>query len=328
MGKNNVGKKNENMLRIRNMKVFEKEFISDNKNGCVLALGNFDGVHIGHKFLLEKAREYARQYNLDFGVYTFIKHPRLMYGKKHEMLSVLQEKLSFISTLGADFVYLEEFDEVKDFSPSEFVDMICEKFGAECTFCGENFTFGKMALGTEQTLLSLMEEKGKKSVTVQTLKVNGNTVSSTEIRRFLQDGDVEKAAMLLGEPYVFSSEIIQGAKLGRTLGFPTINQKIPTGKILPAYGVYCSVVIIDGKEYMGVTDIGVKPTVSEDERQILAETHIIDFDEDVYGKTVRIALLKRLRGEKKFRSLAELSESINENVQQTREYFKESENRK
>ena len=305
------------------MRIFEKEFNIDNKNGCVLALGNFDGVHKGHKLLLEKAREYARNNRIDFGVYTFLKHPKLMHGKNHEMLTTLQEKLSVFSQLEVDFVYLEEFEDVKDYSPHEFVEMLVKKFGAECTFCGENFTFGKGAAGNSDTLLTLMSEKGKNSVAVKTLKIDNSVVSSTQIRHFLHEGDTEKAMQLIGEPYGFVSRIIHGACLGKRLGFPTINQCIPNEKIIPAFGVYCSVVIIDGKEYMGVTNIGVKPTVSEDERQVLAETHIIDFDEDVYGKYAGVCLYKRLRGEKKFKNLSELTDNIAMCVENTIEYFKE-----
>ena len=246
-----------------------------------------------------------------------------MSGKQQEMLTTLQEKLSYLSYLGTDFVYLENFDDVKDMSPSEFVDSIVEKFNVMCTFCGENFTFGKQAVGTHDTLCNLMNEKGKKSVSVETLKIDGVSVSSTEIRRLLHEGNAERAKHFLGEPYSFVSQVIHGANLGNKLGFPTVNQHIPDEKIIPGYGVYCSVVIIDGKEYIGVTNIGVKPTVSDDERKILAETHILDFNDDVYGKYASVFLFKRLRGEKKFKTLFELTANIAENVKQTREYFKE-----
>lgn len=306
------------------MKIFEHEYKSENQKGCVLALGNFDGVHKGHKLLLDRAKEYASVNGLDFGIYTFVKHPKVLGGKKHELLMTVQTKLSFLDRAAcADFVYLEDFDEVKNYSPEEFVQYIIEKFDVKCTFCGENFTFGRMALGDSARLDELMSEKGRNSVAVETLKIDGLTVSSTEIRRLIHEGDAQKASELLLEPYGFTSEIIHGASLGKTLGFPTINQRIPDEVIIPAFGVYSTCVIIDGRELMGVTDIGVKPTVSQDERQVLAETYILDFDEDVYGKHATILICKRLRGEKKFKSLSELTESISENVKQTRDYFKE-----
>jgi riboflavin kinase/FMN adenylyltransferase len=240
------------------------------------------------------------------------------------MLSVLQEKLSFISMLGADFVYLEEFDEVKDFSPSEFVDMICEKFGAECTFCGENFTFGKMALGTEQTLLSLMEEKGKKSVTVQTLKVDGNTVSSTEIRRFLPDGDVEKAAMLLGRSYTVTAPVIGGRRLGRELGFPTINQHFFEGAAVPRRGVYAAAGSVDGKEYPAVTNVGVRPTVSGGSDVVTAETHIIGYSGDLYGRVLTVELLRFMRPERTFGGREELTAAVLADIKSAEKYYSEN----
>ena len=312
------------------MKIYENHFIKDENQGCVLALGNFDGLHKGHLFLLEKAKKYATENGLIFGIYTFSKHPKTMFGKRHEMIMTLQEKMSFLanSAVKPDFVYLEEFNAVKDFSPEEFADMIVEKFGVECTFCGENFTFGKGASGNSITLCKLMNDRGKNSVSVKPLEIDGVVVSSTEIRGFLHDGFADKAAEFLAEPYSFTTQILHGASLGRKLGFPTVNQNIPDEKIIPAFGVYCSVVIIDGKEYLGVTNVGVKPTVSGDERQVLAETHILDFNEDVYGKFATTILFKKLRGEQKFRSLSELTENIAENVKQTREYFKDLKNEK
>lgn len=311
------------------MKIYEKQYIAENKNGCVLALGNFDGVHKGHMLLLDRAREYARENSLAFGVYTFVKHPKLSAGKRHELLMTLQYKLSALDySAKADFVYLEAFDDVKEFSPEEFVEYIINKFNVKCTFCGENFTFGKRASGNSELLFQLMTKKGASAAIVETLKINGATVSSSEIRRLLHEGDAKGAARLLSEPYGFTSMIVHGASLGKKLGFPTINQAIPDELIIPAFGVYASCVIIDGKEYIGVTDIGVKPTVSSDERQVLAETYIIDFDKDVYGKYAGIVLYKRLRGEKKFKSLNELTENIALNVQQTKEFFKEMKDEK
>ncbi|MBP3580111.1 MAG: bifunctional riboflavin kinase/FAD synthetase [Clostridia bacterium] len=305
------------------MKIYENDFFQENKKGCVLALGNFDGVHKGHAYLLDCAKEYADKKGLDFGVYTFVKHPKVLGGKKHEMLCTLQERLSLLKEHNPDFVYLESFDEVKDLSPESFVDLIVEKFCAECAFCGDNFTFGKMAVGTSGTLELLMKKKGKQAVVVKPVEVDGTVVSSTQIRNCLHEGNAQMAARLLGRGYCFVSTVLHGQELGRKLGFPTINQIVPEEKILPALGVYSSVVAVDGKDYMGVTNIGVKPTVWEDERKIMAETHIIDFSGDVYGKTVSVELYKRLRGEKKFKSLSELTQNISQNVQQTREYFKE-----
>ena len=304
------------------MKIFSKDNFVKVNVGCVLAFGNFDGVHIGHCHLLNEAKKYAAENGLDFGVYTFIDSPKFRHAD-HSILTDLQNRLSYIdSHVSPDFVYLEKFDDVKDFSPDEFVDYIISEFGVSVCFCGENFTFGKMASGTSQTLVSLMKDKGKDAVIVPTLRHYGSVVSSTRIKALLHDGNVDLAELLLGKPYGFTSKVIHGAHLGHKLGFPTVNQIIPEALVVPKYGVYSTVVIVDGREYMGVTNFGVKPTVSSDNEPV-AETYIIDFDGDVYGKYVGIYFCKMLRDEKKFSSLDELRKNIAFNVEQTRRIFKE-----
>ncbi len=306
------------------MKIFRKENLLDiNSKGCVLALGNFDGVHKGHALLINSAKEYAVKNGLEFGIYTFSHHPKHSFSSNHNLLCTPEERLEIFESLGADFCYLESFDSVKDMSPECFVKYIVESFNCKCTFCGDNFSFGKMAVGNSKTLCELMSENGKNSVVVDAVKIDGIVVSSTYIRSLIQNGETEKAMEFLGRPYSIKSEIIHGQRLGNTLGFPTTNQTFPDDKIIPAYGVYACKVIIDSMQYSGVADVGVKPTVSGDERQILAETHIIDFDKDVYGKKSTLCLYKHLRTEKKFKSLSELRDNIKNDVEQTKNYFKD-----
>ena len=187
---------------------------------------------------------------------------------------------------------LEKFDDVKSLRPDEFADYIIEKFGCECTFCGENFRFGKNAEGNSQVLSQLMTEHGKNSVTVASKLADGMVVSSTRILGLLRDGKVSEAHELLGKPFGFTSEVIHGAHLGNKLGFPTVNQIIPAELVYPKYGVYSTIAVIDGKEYMGVTNFGIKPTVSDDGTPV-AETYIIDFDGDVYGKSLSLYFVTR-----------------------------------
>ena len=304
------------------MRIFENDYYNENGRGCVLAFGNFDGVHNGHKHLLSKAKEYAREHGLDFGVYTFTDSPKFL-NSRHSILTTLQSRLSLLDYVASpDFVYLEKFGNVKDMQTSEFVEYIINKFGCECGFCGENFRFGRNAVGDSSALVGLMSGFGKCAVVVPSLMHDGKVISSSRICALLKEGKVEEVNEMC-EPYGFVSKVIHGAHLGNKLGYPTINQKIPHELICPKYGVYSTLVTVDGKEYMGVTNFGVKPTVSDDNTPV-AETYIIGFDGDVYDKYVFIRFMMRLRDEKTFSSLDELTRNIAMNVEQTKKFFEEN----
>lgn len=305
------------------MEIFESVYDKSKFNNCVLAFGNFDGVHRGHQHLLNMAKQYAKDKGLKLGVYTFSDSPKFA-NADHSVLSLLGYRLSYIHEYcNPDFVYLEHFDDVKHMLPEAFVNYIIDKFGCVCAFCGENFSFGKGAVGKSIDLVKLMKDSGNDAVIVESLKCGGVVVSSTRIRSLLADGNADEAQELLGAPYGFTSKVVHGAHLGHKLGFPTINQIIPKELVLPKFGVYSTVVVVDGKEYMGVTNFGVKPTVSKDNTPV-AETYIIDFNEDVYDKFIGIFFVKRLRDEKSFSSLDELIENISKNVAETKKYFEEN----
>ncbi len=304
------------------MEVFESVYKSVNNSGCVLALGNFDGVHIGHMRLLSEAKKYAEDGGLSFGVYTFTDSPKFKNADR-SLLTDLQTRLSFLHYKAEpDFVYLERFDDVKDFEKEEFAQYIISKFDVKVCFCGENFSFGKGASGNCKDLVALMKNLGRAAVAVPVLEYNGEAVSSTRIRKLLEEGNAEEAEALLLEPYCFTSKVVHGAHLGHHLGYPTINQIIPPELVAPKYGVFATVVIIDGKEYFGVTNFGIKPTVSSDNIPV-AETYIIDYNGDAYDKYVTLCFCKMLRCEKKFSSLDELKRNISKNVQETKDFFNE-----
>ncbi len=305
------------------MEIFEKDYNKIDNKKCVLAFGNFDGVHKGHQHLLNFAKEYAANNGLLFGVYTFVDSPKFQ-NPYHSVLSVMQERLSLINaSVKPDFVYLEKFKDVRQLSPELFIEYIVEKFDVVCAFCGDNFSFGSCASGKANDLEELMGKKGLTAKIVPTMKIDDRTVSSTYIKELIQNGFAEKAAVLLGKPYGFTSKVVHGAHLGHKLGFPTVNQIIPHEKAAPKYGVYSTLVIVDGKEYMGVTNFGIKPTVSDDFSSPVAETYILDFDGNVYDKCIEVLFCRFLRDEKKFSDLDELIENIKLNVEQTRTYFKE-----
>ena len=298
------------------MKIYKTDDFAVQKQKSVLALGNFDGVHKGHAKLLKTACGYAVKNGISFGIYTFERNTKEIDG----LLTRNREKNILFENLGADFVYYENFDDVKELEPIQFADYIINRFGAACVVCGENFRFGKNAVGTSSVLKRIMKEKGLDALIVPTLIDGSLPISSTRIRKLIEDGKLEQANDMLGYPYGFSAEIVHGASIGHTIGFPTINQLLPKGKICPKHGVYASSVTVDGKRMYGVTNIGVKPTVTES-NSLLSETYIIDFSGNVYGKYADVRLYKMLRPEKKFSGLEELTENIRKNVSETKKYF-------
>jgi len=293
-----------------------------NAQPCVLALGNFDGVHKGHKQILESAYEYAKEKSLKFGVFTFDVHPRLCANdSSFRLLLPTEEKIKLFKASGADFVYFEDFSKVKDFEKQEFVQYIIKTLGAEAVFCGENFKYAKGASGDCKTLAEDMARLSKKVFSLPLLYEDTQPISSSRIRSLVEKGDVEKANMLLGHKFSIDGKVLHGNSLGHTIGFPTVNIKLSDTLVHPKYGVYASEIFVDGKRYYGVTDVGVKPTVANDEKNVLAETNIFGFDKDIYGKYIKVCLCKLLRTEKRFSGLEELKRAIDNDVENTKKYF-------
>ena len=203
-----------------------------------------------------------------------------------------------------------DFDEIKNMQGEEFIEKILiEKFKAGVVLCGFNFRFGKMASWSAADMREYLEKKDVWVRILEHLDFEGEPISSTRIRKALKNGDIENANSMLGYNFTFENEVIKGDKRGRTIGFPTINQHLPNGLIVPKYGVYESRAFVDGKEYKAFTNIGIRPSWRLDEP--LCETHIFDFDGDLYSQVVRIELVKYKREEKIFKSVEELREQLN-----------------
>lgn len=291
---------------------------------CILCLGDFDGVHTGHCQLIIKAEELADKYNCKVGIYTFSVNTKILLGTKNlSLLTTEEEKNSIFCELGVDFVCYDNFMKIKNLTPNEFCAYLTEHIGVRAVVCGDNFTFGKFASGKSTDLESLMQMRGVECEIVPGFSVNGTSVSSTEIRRRIICGDMDSAAEMLGYRYFIETEVVHGAKLGRKLGFPTVNQKIYGNKVIPAFGVYCCICSIDRNKYTGVVNVGIKPTVNENSNKdnIVFETHILDYSGDLYGKTVKLEFFKMLRHEKKFESLDELQINVLHNIEEAKAYF-------
>ena len=262
---------------------YDKNLKEIKRNKNIVILGNFDGVHIGHQIILQKAVKQAKEKNLNEN--------------------------------GIDYLYLEQFEKVRNYTPEEFVEkVLVDILNATEVYCGFNFTFGKEKSGNIDTLEKLLTEKNiKLNVQEPILDENGEIISSTRVRNYIKEGNFEKVRKLLGHNFIILGEVIYGKQLGRVIGFPTANLRFEN-KIYPEFGVYGVKICIqdDEKVYNGVMNIGRNPTV--DVGVLSVETNIFDFNEDIYGKVIFIEILENIRHEKKFESVDELKEQISKDV--------------
>lgn len=285
----------------------------------VIALGNFDGVHSGHSFLIEKAVSKAKELNTRCAVFTFKTNPH-SENNKNFLLTDNNEKCRIFKDLGVDFVFFENFEDVKELSPEEFVyDVLVKKFDCPLAFCGFNFHFGNKGSGNADRLLQLMKSQNRQAVIIPEITVDGTCVSSTTIRAFVENGEIEKANRLLGRPFSVFSHTQHGKGLGKTLGFPTVNQEFPPDTVIPQSGVYVSKTSIDGKEYSSISNIGSRPTFGG--KCINIETFIFDFSENLYNKSPRVSLYKKIRNEIKFNSEKELQQAVEKDISEAKKYF-------
>lgn len=306
------------------MKTF-KDICNLKECPVVLALGDFDGVHTGHRGILSEAVKLSEKIGCKAGVYTFAVNSKYLLGiKELQLLTTEKEKNDIFADLGITFVCYDDFNKIKDYSPQDFCDYLVENTGVKVVVCGENYTFGKYAAAGSRDLKEMMAAKGVECVIVQDYKLNGCMVSSTTIRNLIVSGDMESVSEMLGYRYFIETEVVHGAGLGRNLGFPTINQLPYGNKIIPAFGVYCCKCTVDGKEYCGITNVGVKPTVKSDnnDSDIVFETNIFDYAGDIYGKTVKTEFCKMLRPETKFPTVEALKKQVFFDIDEAKSYFR------
>lgn len=285
----------------------------------VVALGFFDGVHIGHRELFRVAREQAKRYSLPFAVFTFSSDSKNIKHGSSRLYSD-SEKLSLLSKCGADEVITADFDTLRDMSAESFVkDLLIGELGARCAVTGLDFRFGQGAQGTQAQLSELMRDACREAVAVDDVMLDGKKVSTTEIKRRLAEKDLAGANKMLGEPYFIITDVEHGRGVGRNLGYPTANCSLGGKESVIPRGVYRTVTESGGRSYPSLTNVGSCPTF--DERKTHAETYILDFDGDVYDKTVRISFLEFLRDEIKFSSEKELKMQINIDINRAKGAF-------
>ena len=283
----------------------------------VIAIGNFDGVHVGHKALLTRLAKEGAARNATPLVFTFTQNPKVLYfGAKY--ICGDDERLEALANIGVQAIYRGDYTYLHDFSCEEFVrDFLVSRLNCVCTVVGSDFRFGKGRMGSPETMKELMESCGGSCIILPALEEEGTKISSTYIRKMLGEGKLDKVEALLGRPYSVILPVREGRRLGRTIGCPTINQIPKSDRMLPKFGAYQSTVelVKDGQAvcYHGITNVGVKPTVSSESKPVF-ETHILDFDGDLYGVTVKITLHRFLRKERCYASLEELKGQIEKDI--------------
>ena len=287
-----------------------------------VAIGYFDSIHLGHARVLSVAAQAASEGLLPT-VLTFDMQAVRPQGKGQQDLFSLDQRKRYIAELGMEQFVQIPFGLVREMSPEDFVQQILTKNGlnAKLVVVGTDFRFGYQRAGSAEDLRLLCEKAGIRAVSVDAVMAGGEEVSTSRIKALIQEGQVEEAAQLLGRPYEVEGVVEDGNHLARILGFPTANIPFPSGCLVPKRGVYRSIAIIQGESYPAITNIGVRPTVTKDVRET-TETHLIGFEGDLYGQTIRVSLLEFIRPEKKFDSQEELRKEVMANIQYSQSRFR------
>ncbi|WP_201305377.1 bifunctional riboflavin kinase/FAD synthetase [Paenibacillus puerhi] len=286
----------------------------------VLAIGDFDGVHLGHREVIGRAVRRSRDLGAVSAIMTFHPHPRQVLGLDHyvRLLTPRWTKREVLSELGVDVTYMVDFNEsFMRLTPEEFVEHMLIPLNLDTVYVGFDFRFGHRGSGTPDTLCELA--KGRFAVEiVRPFHQGGEKVSSTRIRQCLQEGQAREAGELLGRPYELEGEIVHGDARGRTIGFPTANILLKDPYVLPANGVYAVRVRVRDRWYGGVMNIGVKPTFEGTLIHPTLEAHLFDFKDEIYGETVQVQLIDFIRPERKFGSVDELVAQIGQDADTAR----------
>ena len=293
----------------------------------VIALGFFDGVHLGHGALLRRAAEEAQKRGCESAVFTFDRPPKeVITGIPCPLINSPEDRAELVKRLyGIDEMLMVPFDDEMRTTPwDRFVtDILVGRYGAVHLVAGHDHHFGHRNQGSPELLREKCTELGLGCDIIPAVTIDGVTVSSTHIRGLLEEGDVETARAFLGHPHVLTQTVGHGRQLGRTIGIPTANLVAPPHVLLPKRGVYAAKITLpDGRAFGGVTNVGVRPTVNNGQ-DVTVEPWILDFDGDLYGQAIRVEFFRRLRDERKFESLDALRSQIETDAVKTREAYPE-----
>jgi riboflavin kinase / FMN adenylyltransferase len=281
----------------------------------ILTIGVFDGVHLGHQKLIEELTRQARQRNMLSGVVTFRQHPEDLFstGKKLPFLTDIKTRTKLLKEEGVDFIVTLSFTkELASLSARQFITLLKQHLRVCGLVIGLDFALGKSREGDTAAIQKLGQEMGLSVTVVPPLRINGEVVSSTTLRKALAKGNITIVQELTGRPYSLHGKVVEGAGRGEGLGFPTANMDVKSGQALPPDGVYVGLTRVNGKIYQSMTNIGRNPTFGDAERSV--ESYLVDYHGDLYGKEVYLDIIARLRDEKKFANSDELKKQISQDI--------------
>ena len=288
--------------------------------GCILTIGNFDGVHLGHQEILKNLVSKSKKIGLPSLVVSFSVTPETFFGRPKARLSSFRDKHLFLESMGVDKHLLIRFNkDFSELSASSFIDQVLvEKIGVRHCFIGDDFRFGKDRLGDFSMLKQASHENNYTIEKLNSVRLDGLRVSSSAVRNFLTDGNFVGAEKFLGRPFSISGKVAHGDKLGRTIGFPTANISIHR-KLSPILGVYSVLVKLKSQTYNGVCNVGKRPTLGGE--KTLLEVFIFDFNEELYGEYLTVIFKQKCRDEEKFESFDKLKTQIKKDVEKSRLFF-------
>jgi riboflavin kinase/FMN adenylyltransferase len=292
---------------------------------CELTIGSFDGIHIGHKSLIHQLVERARKKSIPSVAFTFFPHPSVVLrGRRPAFyINTPEEKAEQLGTLGVDFVLTQRFDiDLSLIKANDFLEWINDRLQFQGLWVGENFALGHRREGNVAYLEKARGKWNFELNIVPPVYEGGEIVSSTRVREALRSGDVVRVSRYLGRPFLIPGEVTKGSGRGKKLGIPTANLAVWEERAYPGSGVYVCKVHYDDEEFDAVTNIGIRPTFDDDIEKPIIETHILEFDRDLYGETINISFLDRLRDERRFSGPEELLVQIDRDIERARKILK------
>ncbi|BAI81404.1 riboflavin biosynthesis regulatory protein RibF [Deferribacter desulfuricans SSM1] len=288
-------------------------------SSTIITIGNFDGVHLGHQTIIKKVLSLAKEFNLKSGVVTFSPHPIKFFNKDIKLIMTERKKIKIFESLGIDYFFNLTFNEsIANMDPEIFIrEFLVKSLKASFIVVGYDYRFGRKRKGDYELLKMLETKYGYTAFKIPPVKIDDIIVSSTNIRSLLSKGDVELANKMLGRPFTLEGVVVKGDGYGRLLGYPTANLSVKN-ELIPANGIYATKTIINNKKYLSVTNIGIRPTLVN-KNEVRVETHIFDFDEDIYDNFIEVEFHSYIREEKKFEDVNSLIKQIQKDCEKAKE---------